>query len=128
MEQFVRGVAAAARITAADGTICVASRLAARPGPVLTRWRQGLPLGPLLREAKESDDPALIADAFLARRLRRALGGRRLVLLSSLDEETVEDLAFGYADSPETIQRLAKRARSVAVLHEADRMLPSIAP
>lgn len=128
MEQFVRGVAAAARITVADGTICVASRLVAQPGPVLTRWRQGLPLGPLLREAEESDDPALIADAFLARRFHRALGGRRLVLLSSLDEETVEDLAFGYADSPQTIQRLAKRAHSVAVLHEADRMLPSIAP
>lgn len=126
-EGLVRGVAAAARITAADGTICVASRLCTRPGPVFTRWRQGLPLGPLVREAVESDDPLLIADAFLARRFHRALGGRRLVLLSSLDEETVEDLAFGHADSPETIRRLAKRARNVAVLHEADRMLPSIA-
>ena len=128
MEQLVRGVAAAARVTVPDGTICIASRLSARPGPVLTRWRQALPLGPLVREAAESEDPALIADAFLARRLRRALGRRRLVLLSGLDEETVEDLAFGYADSPETIERLAKRARTVAVLHEADRMLPSVTP
>jgi len=127
-EGLVRGVAAAARITAADGTICVASRLCTRPGPVFARWRQGLPLGPLVREAVESDDPALITDAFLARRFHRALGGRRLVLLSALDEETVEDLAFGHADSPETIQRLAKRARSVAVLDEADRMLPAIVP
>jgi hypothetical protein len=127
-EGLVRGVAAAARITAADGTICVASRLCTHPGPVFARWRQGLPLSPLVREAVESDDPALIADAFLARRFHRALGGRRLVLLSGLDEETVEDLAFGFADSPETIQRLAKRARNVAVLHEADRMLPAITP
>lgn len=127
-EALVRGVAAAARITAADGTICVASRLCTRPGPVFTRWRQGLPLGPLMREAVESDDPSLIADAFIARRFHRVLGGRRLVLLSAHDEETVEDLAFGHADSPETIRRLAKRARSVAVLHEADRMLPAIAP
>jgi len=127
-EGLVRGVAAAARITAADGTICVASRLCTRPGPVFTRWRQGLPLGPLVREAVESGDATLVADAFLARRFHRALGGRRLVLLSSLDEETVEDLAFGFADSPETIQRLAKRSRKVAVLHEADRMLPAIAP
>lgn len=127
MEQLVRGVAAAARVTAPGGTICVASRLGAKPGPVFTRWRQGLPLSPLVSEAVESDDPALIADAFLARRFQRALGGRRLVLLSALDEETVEDLAFGFADSPETIQRLAKRARSVAMLHEADRMLPSVA-
>ena len=126
-EGLVRGVAAAARITAADGTICVASRLCTRPGPVFARWRQGLPLSPLVREAVESDDATLVADAFLARRFHRALGGRRLVLLSSLDEETVEDLAFGFADSPETIQRLAKRARSVAVLHEADRMLPAVA-
>lgn len=126
-ERLVRGVAAAARITVPDGTICVASRLCSRPGPVFTRWRQGLPLEPLAREAADSDDPALVADAFLARRFRIALGNRRLVLLSGLDEEIVEDLAFGYAESPETIQRLAKRARTVAVLQEADRMLPSIA-
>lgn len=125
-EQLVRGVAAAARVTATDGTICVASRLNTTPGPVFGRWRQGAPLRPLLREAAKSGDAALVADAFLARRFQRALGDRRLVLLSGLDQEAVEDLGFGHAESPETVLRLAKAARRVAVLHEADRLLPSI--
>lgn len=125
-EHLLRGVAAAARITTPEGTICVASPIETPPGPVFTRWRQGVELGPLVREAIAGGEPAIIADAFLARRFDLALGGRRLVLLSSLDQETVEDLGFGHAESAETIERLARRARRVAVLHEADRMLPSI--
>ena len=54
----------------------------------------------------------------------RALGERRLVLLSALDESTVEELGFGHAASPEAVERLAHRAESIIVLHEADRMLP----
>lgn len=127
-EQLVRGVAAAARITASDGTICVASSLHEPPGPVFTRWRQGAPLQPLLREAIAGGDPMVVADAFLTRRFDRALGTRRLVLLSGLDQELVEDLGFGHAASPETVERLAKRTDTVAVLHEADRMLPSVHP
>jgi len=46
------------------------------------------------------------------------------VLLSDLDEATVEDLGFGHAASPEVVERLAHRAERVVVLHEADRMLP----
>lgn len=128
LEQLVRGVAAAARITEPDGTICVASSLHEPPGPVFTRWRQGAPLQPLLREAIAGGDPSLLADAFFTRRFDRALGTRRLVLLSGLDQELVEDLGFGHAASAETVERLAKRADTVAVLHEADRMLPSVRP
>ena len=42
-------------------------------------------------------------------------GGRRAA---------VEDLEFGFAAGPDAIARLVERADSVAVLHEADRMLP----
>jgi hypothetical protein len=46
------------------------------------------------------------------------------VLLSNLGEEAVEELEFGYAASPEVIERLAHRAERLAVLAEADRCLP----
>lgn len=125
-DTVVRAVAAAARITRPDGTICISAAGLSPPGPVLTRWRQGAPLVPLLREARKTDDPALIADAVVTRLLASSLGDRRLILLSPLDEQLVEDLEFGHAGSPEAIARLAGRADRVAVLREADRMLPRL--
>jgi hypothetical protein len=93
---------------------------------IFSRWRQGTPLAPLIQEAVASGDPSLIADALLTRFFARRLGDRRLVLLSGLDESTVEDLEFGYAESTAVIERLASRAESVVLLHEADRMLPRL--
>ena len=121
---LVRAVAAAARTTHPEGTICLASRFAATPGPVFQRWRQGVALVPLVREALASGDPTLIADAVVTRFFAQALGDRRLVLLSDLDQGIVEDLEFGHAANPEAVERLAHRADSLVVLHEADRMLP----
>ncbi len=123
-EAVTRAVAAAARVTQPGGTICVASRVAAGPGIIFLRWRQGAPLERLVHEAVTTRDPALIGDALQARLFARALGDRRLVLLSGIDEGTVEELEFGCAGSPEVLERLAHRAESVAILHEADRMLP----
>ena len=119
-----RALAAAARVSQPGGTICLVSRLAEAPGIVFQRWRQGAPLDRLVHEAVASRDPLLIADALQTRLFARALGDRRLVLLSALDESTVEDLEFGYAAAPDDIERLAGHAESVAVLHEADLMLP----
>ena len=79
---------------------------------------------PLVREALASGDPTLIADAVVTRFFAQALGDRRLVLLSDLDQGIVEDLEFGHATNPEAVERLAHRADSLVVLHEADRMLP----
>jgi hypothetical protein len=123
---LVRGVAAASRVTQPDATICLVGDVAELPGPVLARWRQGTPLEPLLREAAESGDPALVADALDARFLYRGLGERRLVLLTRLEEEAVEDLGFGHAAEAAVIERLANRGESVAILHEADLMLPRL--
>jgi len=123
---LVRGIAAAARATVPDATICVVGEVADPPGPVTSRWRQGTPLAPLLREAAGSGDPALVADALDAKLLARALGERRLVLLSRLAEEVVEDLGFGHAADASVIERLANRGESVAILHEADLLLPRI--
>lgn len=120
----LRAVAAAARTTAPGGMICVASRLAEAPGLIFTRWREGAPLDGLVREAVATGDQTLIADAFRTRFFARCLGGRRLVLLSDLDETTLEDLEIGHAATPEVVERLAHRAESVVVLHEADCMLP----
>jgi len=120
-----RAVAAAARVTHPGGTICVACRVAAGPGLIFLRWRQGAPLERLVHEAVATGDPALIADALETRLFARALGERRLVLLSDIDESAVEDLSFGHAATPDVLDRLAHRAESVAVLHEADLMLPS---
>ena len=124
--RLTRGVAAAARVTRPGGTICVASRLSAAPGPVFLRWRQAAPLDRLVHEAVGTGDPSLVADALQTRLFARALDDRRLVLLSDLDEATVEDLEFGYAAGPEAVERLARRAGSVVVLDEADRMLPRL--
>jgi len=120
----VRAIAAAARVTLPSATIVVVAGAAATPGIVLTRSRQGTPLGPLVREALASDDPALIADAAEARLLARCLGDRRVVLLSGLDEAAVEEIGFGHASDAGVIERLANRAEQVVVLHEADRMFP----
>jgi hypothetical protein len=65
-----------------------------------------------------------MADAALTRHFARALGDRRLVLWCGLDEAVVEDLGFGHAADVAVVERLAARADHVAVLHEADRMLP----
>jgi hypothetical protein len=120
-----RAVAAAARVTRPDGTICLASRVSAGPGILFLRWRQGAPLEKLVHEALATQDPQLVADALQARLFARALGDRRLVLLSDMAEDTVEELEFGSAGSPEVVERLAHRSDSLAVLHEADRMLPN---
>ena len=123
---LVRGVAAAARVTQPDATICLVGDVAEAPGPVTSRWRQGTPLEPLIREAAAAGDPALVADALDARFLHRGLGERRLVLLTQLEEELVEDLGFGHAAEAAVIQRLANRGERVAILHEADLMLPRL--
>ena len=123
---LLRAVAAAARVTHPTGTVCVASRLAERPGVIFSRWREGAPLDALVREAVSTGDQALITDAFQTRFFARALGERRLVLLSDLDEATVEELELGFAATPEVVERLAHRSDSVTVLHEADRMLPRV--
>lgn len=120
----VRAIAAAARVTHPEATICLVGSITEQPGIVLTRWRQGAPLGPLLKEAIGSRDPALIADAALTRQLARVLGDRRLVLWSGLDEAVVEDLGFGHAADLAMVERQAARADHVVALHEADRMLP----
>lgn len=120
---FTRAVAAAARVTTPDGTICVIGDVAA-PGPVFRRWREGVAIRALVTEAVAGRDPALVADAVQARLFARALGSRRLVLLSSLDAALVEELDFGNARSPEAIERLAARAASLVVLREADLLWP----
>jgi len=121
-----RAVAAAARVTHPGGTICIASRVAAGPGVVFLRWRQGAPLRRLVHEAVASGDPTLVADAIETRLFARALGERRLVLLSEIGETETEELGFGCASGPEALERLFQHAESVAVLHEADRMLPRL--
>lgn len=119
-----RAIAAAARVTHRAGTICVTSRIDTRPGMVFSRWREGAPLEALVREAVRGGDPVLVADALQTRFIARALGERRLVILSDLDQTVVEDLDCGWAATPEAVERLAHRAESLAVLHEADRMMP----
>ena len=124
---ITRALAAASRVTRPGGTVCIASHVAAGPGIIFERWRQGAPLDALVHEAARLGDPALVADALETRLFARALGDRRLVLLCDIDAETVEELGFGHAAAPEAVERLAHRAESLVVLHEADRMLPHVA-
>lgn len=122
----IRAIAAAARVTHPAGTICLVGAVHEQPGIVLTRWRQGVALLPLVREALAARDQPLVIDALQTRQLARALGERRLVLQCGLEEAVVEDLGFGHASSLAVVERLAHRADHVVVLHEADRMLPRI--
>lgn len=124
MQAVVRAVAAAARVTTDEGTICLAGRIGAEPGVILSRWRQGASLRGLVHEAVRTGDHELVADALRTRLFAGALGDRRLVLLTELDETAVEELDFGHAESPAAVGRLAAKAASLVVLHEADRMLP----
>jgi len=126
LPMLVRAVAAAARAARPGGTICVAGRIAEPPGAVIRRWRQGLPLPDLVREALRSGERDLVADACAARFLARALGERRLVILGDLPGEEVEELGFGHAPGPDAVERLAHRADSLAVLREADRQWPRV--
>jgi hypothetical protein len=94
------------------------------PGMVFTRWRQGIELRMLLREASDSDDIRLHKDALQASLFARVLGDRRLVLLSQLEQELVEDLDIGHAETPDAVNRLIQQADSVCVLHDANRLCP----
>ncbi len=120
---FTRAVAAAARVTTPDATICIVGEVA-EPGPVFRRWREGIAVRPLVEEALAGTDRDLIADAVQTRFFAHALGQRRLVLLSTLADTLVDELDFGNARTPEAVERLAARTESLVVLHEADRMLP----
>jgi hypothetical protein len=71
--------------------------------------RTRAPLEPLVKEAVRTGDPVLLADAFRTRLFARALGDRRLVLLSDLDEDTLGELDLGHASTPEVVERLAFR-------------------
>ena len=121
---LTRALAAAARVTTHDGTVCVACNTDQDPGLIFTRWRQGIDLRMLLREASDSDDIQLHMDALQTSLFARALGDRRLVLLSQLNQELVEDLDIGHAETPDAVNRLIQQAESVCVLHEANRLCP----
>ena len=121
---LTRAVAAAAKATRPDGTICVACNLAGLPDGHFTRWRQGESLFTLAGDAADSDDPAIVGEALQTLLFARALGDRRLVLFSGLDEEMVESLDIGHADSPDAVNRLIRQADSLIVLHEAHRLCP----
>lgn len=121
---LTRAVAAAAKATRPDGTICVACNLVGLPDGLFTRWRQGESLFSLAGDAADSDDPAIVGEALQTLLFARALGDRRLVLFSGLDEEMVESLDIGHADSPDAVNRLIRQADSLTVLHEADQLYP----
>ena len=122
--ELTRALAAAARVTSHDGTVCIVCNTDEEPGPIFTRWRQGINLRMLLREALNSDDIDLHMDALQTSLFTRALGDRRLVLLSQLNQDLVEDLDIGYAETPDAVNRLIQQAVSVCVIHEANRMCP----
>jgi hypothetical protein len=122
--EFTRAVAAAARVTTHDGTICIACNMREEPGIIFTRWRHGVDLPMLLREASDSEETALLLDALHTSLFAKALGDRRLVLLSQLDQDFVEDLDIGHAETPDAINRLIQQSESVCVLHEANRLCP----
>ena len=122
--ELTRALAAAARVTSHDGTVCIVCNTDEEPGPIFTRWRQGINLRMLLREALNSDDIDLHMDALQTSLFARALGDRRLVLLSQLNQDLVEDLDIGYAETQDAVNRLIQQAVSVCVIHEANRMCP----
>ena len=94
------------------------------PGIIFTRWRHGIDLPMLLREASDSEETVLLLDALHTSLFAQALEDRRLVLLSQLDQEFVEDLDIGHAETPDAINRLIQQSESVTVLHEANRLCP----
>jgi len=102
----------------------VACSLAGLPDGLFTSWRQGESLFAITADAADSDDPLILGEALQTLLFARALGNRRLVLFSGLDEATVEDLDIGHADDSDAVNRLIQQADSLIVLHEADRLCP----
>ncbi|MEO1992238.1 MAG: hypothetical protein ABGW78_09935 [Pirellulales bacterium] len=125
-DAVIRAIAAAGRVTCDDGTICLVGSLSEEPGEVLTQWRQGALLRGIVHEAIHSNNQNLIKDALQTRLLAKALGDRRLVIFSDLEESLVEDLEFGFAESPDDLVRLTARADELIVLHEGDLLMPQI--
>ena len=103
-----------------------AGSLSEEPGEILTQWRQGALLRGVVHEAIHSNDQNLIKDALQTRLFAKALGDRRLVVLSDLEESLVEDLEFGFAESPDDIVRLTARSDEFIVLHEGDLLMPQV--
>ena len=72
--ELTRALAAAARVTNHDGTVCIVCSMDEEPGPIFTRWRQGINFGMLLRETLNSDDTDLHMDALQTSLFAQALG------------------------------------------------------
>lgn len=114
---FARALHAAQGVAEEDAAIVLCTQLADAPGPALQQLRSG---AAELPELDASSEPDGLSAALLAELRER----NHVLLLSELDQETVEDLGMGHVQDEQAVQRLAGQFDSCILLGAAQRTAP----
>ena len=117
---LARALHAASRIVSEEGTIVLCTQLAVPPGPALRRLATADEDRALERTLQRQRS----ADALPAWMLLEARRNSRVLLLSQLDGETVEDLGLGFVEQAEDIDRLGRQHDSCILLANAQHACP----
>jgi hypothetical protein len=114
-ENIARAVFAARQLVCNGGTIAVCSELADLPPPAVSQLGSPEPAKKTLRRLEKDESRFALPATVL---LQSASEGR-LLLLSKLRRETVEELGLGALDDPSAVQRLIGQHRRCVVLSGA---------
>lgn len=114
-ENVARAAFAAAQIVRPGGTIAVCSDLTEDPPPAVSQIG-AIESGSRMAARLENDRSRY---ALTANALWQTSTQGRLLLLSQLHRETVEDLGFGVLESPAEIQRLIDQHRRCVIINAA---------
>jgi hypothetical protein len=117
------GLAAAARLVRPGGKIAILSRVSGDPGPALRHLAEQAEhdLGAAALRGRENDP-----DVQAARHIAEALARADVYLLSSLDNDFLEDLGIIPLARPEEARRLALASASCTVVSRAELVRASI--
>lgn len=117
-DNFARALHAAKRIADDEAVIVLCTEIAQSPGAALQQ----------LQEFDSVDAPDLLdssePDGISAALLALTRDDARVLLLSQLDQDTVEDLGMGFVDDAEAVKRLTRQFESCILLGAAHRTAP----
>ena len=117
---LARAIHAASQIVHEEGTIVLCTEIATPPGPALRKLAAVDEDAALERKLQRQNS----ADALPAWTLLEARRHARVLLLSRLDGETVEDLGLGFVEHAQDIDRLGRQHESCIVLANAQHAYP----
>lgn len=117
-ENFARALHAARRVADDDAVIVLCTEIGQDPGPALQRlqsWDDHY-----LADLNDSCEPDGISAALLANTRDYA----RVLLLSNLEEDVVEDLGMGFVSDADAVKRLTSQFPTCILLGAAHRTAP----